>query len=176
MKKKGLAIGCAALVIAAGLAGLFLYAHRASRSPESVPEGDVLPLVFSNYDGAEVRIADLSGRAAVLISWASWCALCREELNTMAMINKEVGGAVAIIAINRAEAPETARAYSGLSGLQNKILFVLDPDDLFWHAIRGFSMPEAVFMDQEGKVRAHTRGLIPREELRRRIQDLFPAG
>jgi len=172
-KKKNLAIGCAALVIAAGLAGFFLYGPQHPRPPESLRDAQIVPPVFSNYDGSQVKTADLQGKAAVLVSWASWCALCGEDLNNLAVINKELGNTVTIIAINRAEAPETARAYSDATGLQNKIIFVLDPDDSFWHAIKGFSMPEAVFMDTQGRVRAHTRGLIPREELRRRMQDIL---
>jgi len=167
-----LVLGAAALVIIGGV-------YFASRSG-----GDALPasrvrvppapdLTLHDYDGREVKFSDFRGRAILINAWAAWCPFCREELKDFAAIQKEFSDQMVMIAVDRAEPRDTAKKFSDELGVSDDLIFLLDPDDTFYRAIGGFSMPETIFVDREGLVRFHKRGPMKREEIRRRIEDLL---
>ncbi|MBP1806596.1 TlpA family protein disulfide reductase [Rubellimicrobium aerolatum] len=54
--------------------------------PQSVPDAS-----FQGDDGAEMTLQDLAGDVIVLNFWATWCAPCREEMPTLANLQKELG-------------------------------------------------------------------------------------
>lgn len=163
----------AALVIAAA----FLYAVSALRRDIVVTEGvEPRPLpqfALTTYEGEEVTQKEFFGKPALIFVWASWCSFCVEGLADLTEIKREFGDAVAVVAINRAESPETARRFSASAGMATGIIFLLDPDDVYYRAIGGFAMPEMIFAPRAGMIRFHKRGPMEREELRRRIWDLM---
>ena len=174
MRRKKLAIISAVLACAAGAAGFFVLTRgRADRAPEaelkSAPQ-----FALHDYAGTEIKSSDFAGKPVVVISWASWCTqLCSKELKRVAAIKKGSGDGFSVVAINRGEAPEIARAYSDALGINSPAVFLLDPDDAFYKLIGGFSMPETLFISAEGRIKYHARGLQDQEELRRRIQDVM---
>lgn len=161
-------------VVALGVLGGFL-AFRFSResTPEEVRLRPMPDVILKDYSGREVRLADLKGKPLVLNAWAAWCPFCKEELLDFAAVQKEFGDKVLIVAIDRAEALEVVKKYSDEIGITDDLLFLLDPQDSFYQAIAGFSMPETIFVDKEGFIRDHKRGPMKQEEIRRRIQQAF---
>ena len=166
--------GFAAIIVIAGMAGFFILSSRRAAPPTEAELKIAPQFSLKNYDGAEIKSSDFSGKSAVIISWASWCArLCRGELEELATLKKEFGDHIAVVAINRAEALEIARAYSDALGINNSVIFLSDPDDSFYKSIGGFSMPEAIFIDAAGKLKHHARWPMQEEEFRRRMEDLI---
>lgn len=176
MKKIALAVG----ILAAGAISFVAWRYYALSVIQPQQEYRPAPqLSFAAYDGQGVKLSDFSGKPIVVNAWASWCPYCRDELKDFAAIKKEFaqnGKEIVILAVNRAESPETARRYSDAVGVSDEIIFLLDPDDSFYQAIGGFSMPETIFVDTEGNIRQHKRGAMDALEIRRRVEDAFGLG
>lgn len=140
------------------------------------PAGERAPAFsLKDYAGTTVSLADFAGKPLVINSWASWCPFCRAELPDLAAVQKEVGGAVAFLAIDRAESRDQAKRYSDALGLSSGLIFLLDPTDSFYQSIGGFSMPETIFVDKAGIIRDHKRGPMAASEIRRRLKMILPA-
>ncbi|TSC78337.1 MAG: alkyl hydroperoxide reductase/thiol specific antioxidant/Mal allergen [Parcubacteria group bacterium Gr01-1014_33] len=128
---------------------------------------------LQDFNGEAVSVGQFAGKPFVLTVWAAWCPSCKKELLDFAAVTQEFGDRVAFIAVNRKEPQDTVKRFADEIGITNSsIIFLLDPEDLFYPSIKGFAMPEAIFVDKDGIVRAHTRGPMEREEIRRRVEDL----
>lgn len=128
---------------------------------------------FKDYDGNTVTLAQFRGTPLVVNSWAAWCPFCREELKDFAVVQKEFGDRLVIIAIDRAEPLATAKKYSDELGVTSDLIFLLDPSDSFYQSIGGFSMPETIFVDREGRIVFHKRGPMDASEIRERVTRLL---
>lgn len=134
---------------------------------ERVPD-----LSLKDYDDKDVRFVDFSGKPLVINSWAMWCPFCVKELSDFATIQKEFGGRVVIIAVDRAESRDVAKDFTDKLGISNDLIFLLDANDSFYRAIGGFSMPETIFVKADGSIHFHKRGPMTVEEIRQRTQEL----
>lgn len=136
--------------------------------------GDKVPdFTLQDYDGKTVRLADFVGKPLVINSWAAWCPFCRKELLDFAAVQKEFGGKVIIIAVDRAETRYIAKKYTDELGVTGDMVFLLDPSDSFYQSIGGFSMPETIFVDKYGRIVDHKRGPMDTQEIRERIQKIL---
>jgi len=133
----------------------------------------IFDLGFKDYDGNEVSIKDHIGTPLIINSWAAWCPFCREELKDFAIVQKELGDKVKFIAIDRRESLDVAKGYTGEIGVTNDLIFWLDSGDSFYKGIGGFSMPETIFVDAEGNVTLHKRGVMRIDEIRERIDNII---
>ena len=128
---------------------------------------------LKDYDGNAVVFSQFRGRPVVVNSWAAWCPFCREELKDFSAVQREFGDRVVIIAIDRAESLETAKRYSDELGVTEDLIFLLDPSDSFYQSIGGFSMPETIFVDREGKIVFHKRGPMKVDEIWERVAEIL---
>lgn len=187
MRKTSLFIGGILLIVIAVLATERYSkppAPTASTAPSSVPSSVETPtekktlipdLILERYDGQTVRLQSLFGKPMVINVWASWCPFCFKELPDLALAQAEFINQVVMVAINRAEEVAMAKRFTDNLGISNNLVFLLDPQDMFYKAIGGFSMPETIFVDKEGFIREHRRGPVDVNELRRRIQEMLNA-
>ncbi len=148
-------------------------ANQASGPVELKDLGQAPRLTLINYQGEEMPLAQYYDKPTVINSWALWCPFCKEELNAFSRVQKEFEDQVTIIAIDRAESLETAKGFTDGQGITDDIVFLLDPDDSFYQAIGGFSMPETVFVDNTGTTRIHKRGPMKADEIRSKIMTLL---
>jgi thiol-disulfide isomerase/thioredoxin len=130
-------------------------------------------LKLKSYDGTDVPLSEFKRSILVVHSWASWCTYCAEELKNLTRLKEMYGDSIEILAINRAESLEEARAFSDPLQLGLGVHILLDPDDSFFRSIGGYAMPETVFIDSNGEVFFHQRGPIQIEDVRQRIQALI---
>lgn len=145
-------------------------------SPETSPQEHQTPvpdLVFENYNGQAVRLHDFISKPIVINVWASWCPFCLKELPDLAIAQAELHNQVVIIAINRADPAAVAKRFTDGLGITNGLMFLLDPNDLFYKATGGFSMPETIFVDKKGFIQEHRRGPVEASEVNRKIQELL---
>ncbi|MDA2936155.1 TlpA family protein disulfide reductase [Patescibacteria group bacterium AH-259-L05] len=128
---------------------------------------------LKNYQGDTVQLSDFKGTPIVINSWAAWCLFCLEELKDFAKLQKEFEDQIVIIAINRAESLSTNKKYTDDSGISNELIFLLDPKDLFYQSIGGFSMPETIFVNEDRTIIFHKRGPMKFNEMQKRTKELF---
>lgn len=128
---------------------------------------------LKDYQGKEVNLTEFKGKPLVVNSWAVWCPFCVQELKDFAQVQEEFKDEVVIVAVDRAEPLKSAKEYTDEIGLTNKLIFLLDPSDSFYRAIGGFSMPETIFINSQGKVVDHKRGPMDQNEMRQRIQRML---
>jgi thiol-disulfide isomerase/thioredoxin len=168
MNKKIISIAIAAIVVVAGIG---LYLTEQNKTPPQ--NRDIFDLSFEDYTGTVVSLSDFAGRPLVINAWAAWCPFCRKELPDFAAAQQEFGDAVVIIAINRAEPREVAKKYSDELEITGTIILLLDPLDVFYQTINGFSMPETVFINKDGIIKIHKRGFMDITEIREKINTIL---
>lgn len=154
-----------------------VYFLMSKNSVDSLPvrrENRQLPEVaLRDYSGREVNFSSLRGTPVLLNLWASWCPYCKDEFRDFALIQGEFGDRVRIVAVNRGETQDAAKAFSDKFGLSDTLFFLLDSDDSLYKKIGGFSMPETLFIDKEGFILEHKRGPMNEFEMRRKIKEHF---
>ena len=128
---------------------------------------------LKDYDGNDVASGDFEGKILVVNSWAKWCPFCVDELPDFAELQAAFPNEVQVIAINRAESLTTAKGYTDNFDLTDKYVFLLDPKDSFYKSIGGFSMPETLFVDKDGKIRVHKRGPMEFSEMKEKINSIL---
>jgi len=128
---------------------------------------------LSNYNGQTVSLNDFAGKPLVINSWAAWCPFCVKELKDFGTVQRELGDKVVFIAVDRAESLETAKNFTDENGVTDELVFLLDPEDSFYQAIGGFSMPETIFVDSAGTIVDHKRGPMEIGEIRERAQRIL---
>ena len=147
--------------------------HPSASQPSSRSEGQATDtftrlagLSLVDYEGNAVSLADYRGKPLVINSWAVWCPFCRNELPDFAALQEEFGDTLTVIAIDRQEPLQKAKAYTDELALTNRMLFLLDSSDSFYRAIGGFSMPETIFVNGNGEIVVHKRGPMDLAEMR----------
>lgn len=172
-------IGAITIVLLLGTGGFFFWnGYPREKSQEVVSEQPlsqdaIFGLVLSDENGNSVTLADYKGKNLIMAAWATWSPYSGQELEALAAVKGEYGETLTAIAVNRGESREAARAYLLQKNHEGTLRYFFDPDDSFFKAIGGFSMPETIFIDKNSEVRFHKRGPMNREELRRRAQDIF---
>lgn len=174
MNTKNIIFIVIAFAVVGGIAGIFLLG-RGPSAPSSLADGErpAPDLTFRDYEGKEVALSDFRGRPMVVNSWAAWCPFCVDELVDFTRLQEEFGDKITVVAIDRAEPLATARGFSDKAGVTGKIVLLLDPADSFYSSIGGFSMPETIFVDENGLIKDHKRGPMTLEEMRRRTSQAF---
>ena len=176
--------GIAILFIAAAAVMFFIY--KKPRSPDEsawVSMAAMPDLTFKNSDGQDISVSSLRGRPVVFHIWTSWCALCVQEISSFVALEKEFGGRLVVVEVNRRESSEIVKKYAvsyrccdpsaDALDAEHRLIFVADSGDALYKEIGGFSMPETIFVDASGVIRDHARGRMNATEIKRRIQDSF---
>ncbi len=164
-KRPLLAIGAGACVVVtcAGL-GLLLLAPR-DQVREQVLETPVelSDLALRGLQNEPVNFSQKSDHVRVIGIFASWCPYCKNHLRMLSDFAREHTEAE-VVAVNRAEQYEVARAYLDGAGAEGLTL-LLDPTDSYYHSVGGKAMPEVVIADKSGRILTQLRGPMSREAL-----------
>ena len=143
-------------------------------STKSAAQLDKAPdFALQDYNDNTVKLADFAGKPLIINSWAAWCPFCKKELSDFVAIQKEFSDQVVIIAIDRQESLAVAKGFTDEQGTTNNLVFLLDPKDLFYRSIGGFSMPETIFVDKDQNIVFHKRGPMDINEMREKIQKIL---
>jgi len=164
------------------LGGLYTYwvqnntrvTERDSAASQTLTTSDETP--YTDLEGNPFTFDTYRGQVRVVNSWASWCPFCTKELNDFETLAKEYADQdVVVIAINRKEPMERAKAFLKSVGDFEAIKFAVDLTDAYYTSIGGFSMPETVFYDAEGNTVFHKRGFMDLDEMRKHTQAALTA-
>lgn len=131
---------------------------------------------YTDLDGNRVTLSQYEGKALVINAWASWCPFCVEELPDFSELAKEFADKdVVVLAVNRRESLNTAKAFLNSVGNPENIVFLMNSDDSFYRSIGGFSMPETQFYSKSGELVAHKRGFMELREMRSFVEQTLAA-
>jgi peroxiredoxin len=134
-------------------------------------DGDDLPdVLLSDSDGFEIRTSSLVGQPLVINLWYSTCVPCKRELGEFATVHRELGDDVRFVGINPFDSVDVMERFAGDRGVGYELL--RDESGVFVDAVGVVSFPVTLFVDPDGVIIAQT-GVIDRDELRARIEELF---
>ena len=116
--------------------------------------------VFTGPDGKPLHLADLKGQVVVVNFWATWCGPCKEEMPSLAKLQKDYAEkpfkVVAISVDKLDDAPKAKdflKTHGGLSFYSDpeyRVVFSLNP--------RPEGIPTTVIYDKPGHERARLSG------------------
>ncbi len=116
---------------------------------------------LESFDGDSLSLADLEGKVALIVFWASWCAACQAELPLLDSLNSAVDHPeFAIIGINEEQNEAAARGYAAAIGLRMPIL--LGRGEM-WRRYQYLGLPYTVLLDREGDIVAEYYGYPGRQ-------------
>lgn len=130
---------------------------------------------LTDYGGNSISLEEFRGKPLVINSWAVWCPFCVKELADFAKLQQEFGDQIVVIAIDRQEPLSKAKGFTDELGITDDMMFLLDSSDSFYKKISGFSMPETIFMDSNGKIIVHKRGPMELSEMREHVNKIMNA-
>jgi thiol-disulfide isomerase/thioredoxin len=138
------AIAAVAVLLAVGLAGK----KGGARAAPALPR--------DSLGGRPVTLAQLRGRPAVVVFWASWCTPCEREAPAFARFYAGLGGRAGLVGVDvedgRSAARDFVRRYRW--GFPN----LFDPEGAVYRDYGGITLPITFVLDAGGRVRETLRG------------------
>ncbi len=129
---------------------------------------------YTDIDGNPFTFEQFRGKVRVVNVWATWSPFSKQDLQNLQTIAEEFGDdTVAVIAINRKEPRERAKAYLKTIGDTSKVHYAIDMTDAYYKSVEGFAMPETIFYNKRGDIVLHKRGTVSIDELRTQIQSIL---
>jgi peroxiredoxin len=136
--------------------------------------GELLPEIDTEaLDGAAVPLRSLTGEPLVLNFWYSTCLPCRKEMPAFQQVHEELGPRVRLIGINPLDDAERAQDFADQVGVTYELL--RDPDGRATAGLGVARFPTTVFVAADGTVLDAEPGELSADELRARIEELYPA-
>lgn len=162
-----------ALLILPALGVLILAACKPGVGAADPMAGQGAPLFsLKLFDGKELKLEELRGKAVVINFWASRCGPCREEapgLERTWRVYKDKG--VVFVGVDMQDREEDARAYMK----EFDITYPNGPDNSgeITVAYRVTAIPTTFFINREGKIVRRYMGAIKEQLLASYIEDLL---
>ena len=159
------------------LAGLVVFSRvefRVHDQKKSETFSKQFSLTLKDYDGADVHLFQFRRKILIAYAWATWCPYCAGELGNLGQLKQKYGDSVDILAINRGESLQVAKAFTDkLPESTRGLVFLLDADDAFFKSVGGYAMPETIFITPEGNVLYHQRGPMDLKGVQDKIEELL---
>lgn len=126
------------------------------------------------FDGGTTTLGDLKGRPAVVNFFASWCPPCVAEMPDFEAVHQQRSDEVSFLGLALQDSRSSAEALVELTGVSYPV--AQDPDGTLYRLLDGIAMPTTIFLDAEGRVVDRHSGILSREQLDARIDDLVARG
>jgi cytochrome c biogenesis protein CcmG/thiol:disulfide interchange protein DsbE len=129
------------VILALLAAGLLGRASTARRQAPALPSRTV--------SGRPTTLAELRGRTAAVVFWASWCAGCRTEAGAVERFARTPAGRGRVVAIDYSDGGDW-RAFLRDYGWSLPVF--ADPNGTIGDAFGIHSLPSTVFLDAGGRI------------------------
>jgi len=129
------------------------------------------PFVLEKPSGGETTLRSFRGRPLLLNVYAAWCGSCRVEEARLIDAYGRYGDRVAFLGVDEQEGAETATAFARQMGVPYPI--ALDQGQ-FAATYGARTIPETIFVDARGIVRAIWHGAIRADRLERELARIAP--
>jgi cytochrome c biogenesis protein CcmG, thiol:disulfide interchange protein DsbE len=125
-----------------------------------------------DVDGRDVALADLRGKPAVIVFFASWCHPCEEELPVLEQYASDEADRMHVVAISFRDLPSDSENFVRRLGVTYPALIDEPTAPVAGrYGVRG--IPQTVFVDADGIVRGRVYGATSRDDLAPAIEDLL---
>jgi len=133
-----------------------------SDTDTEIPQPQATNFTMLDYNGNEITLDSLKGKAIVLNFWASWCPPCRNEMPAFEQAYKLYGSDVQFVMVSHlawgSDTVESAKAFYEQSGYTFPVYF--DTKFEAYSAYELNSIPRTVFINADGTVSNYITGGI----------------
>jgi len=98
-------------------------------------------------DGNVYRLRDFRGRIVLINFWATWCALCRQEMPTLQQAQSKYANKLVILGINMREDEADVRRFASEYALTFPLLLHPDNQTLIGYRVQGIPITYIVSAD-----------------------------
>lgn len=138
--------GIALLMVAAFLFMFFTYNSGKNPLPSEYSAKEI-------HSGQPVSLSEYRGSAIVLMSWATWCMDCEDELTALERlwVSEQEHGLV-VIAVNLDALDANERIETIVNGYDLTYPVWRDPENIFYSTFNAPGIPTTVLLDKQGTV------------------------
>ncbi|HEY7961980.1 MAG TPA: TlpA disulfide reductase family protein [Solirubrobacteraceae bacterium] len=123
--------------------------------------------------GPAVTLAELRGRPAVVVFWASWCTPCGKEAPAFARFYAGLAGRAGLVGVDVEDDRAAARDFVRRNGWRFPSLF--DPEGAVYRRYGSIGLPVTVVLDARGRVHETLRGPQTWQSLERALASVARA-
>lgn len=137
----------------------------AAQPVERINGGDFLPpFEVVGLDGKKLHSADLKGKVAVIVFFATWCPPCNQELPVLskAVWERFKDRGLAMWVIGREHTPAEVNRFKSEKGLE--LPFAVDRRKAAFLKFADRGVPRTYVVDRKGKIALKIVGYEPGEE------------
>jgi len=168
-----------AVLLVAGIATWLIVTRNNQENEVASPAMQALSTTgeqdpYTDLEGNPMGLTGYVGTVLVVSTWASWCPSCVDSLKELSLLAQAYPPTeVKILAINRSDPANIAKAFLRKYGISSDVQLVLDGDDRFFKSIDGYTMPETVIYDPDGNVLYHKHGVTTLPEMKNQIDTVL---
>jgi thiol-disulfide isomerase/thioredoxin len=110
------------------------------------------PTAFTDLQGNPVRLADFTGKPAVLNLWATWCEPCRREMASLDRLQARLGDRLRVVLVSedRGGAAAVGPFFEKLD--LGSLKTYVDPKSAVGRAFGVRGLPTSIVLDRDGRV------------------------
>lgn len=125
---------------------------------------------FTLADDSTMHLSDLQGKKVLLNFWATWCGPCKAEMPDMQALQATYPDDLVVLAVNQQETVEQIVPFAEDLGLT--FTLIADEDGTIGDAYAARGLPTTYFINRDGTVHSLHAGLLTREMMEQRVQEL----
>jgi thiol-disulfide isomerase/thioredoxin len=124
----------------------------------------ILPVIYGQGLGPNVRLSDQQGRVVVLDFWASWCGPCRRQTPIVDAVAKSFANKpVTVLGVASSDDEASAKGFLAEQGVSYGSL--IDADGTAGRAFGVSVLPTLVVIDKTGSVASFSARVVGQREL-----------
>lgn len=131
------------------------------------------PITLKGLDGELYSLNDAKGKPYIINFWASWCGPCEMEAPDLVHLYDKYEGEFEIFAVNATVGDPVEEVKEFVDRFGFKFPVLLDMDGTVGIDYKVASLPTTFFVDKDGIIVDQARGVLPPEELEKKIKKLI---
>lgn len=169
------------LLLGRGLTFIIQRKKKRKEKQAELQEKEVLPqvgfkapgIILKGLDGKLQSLNDAKGKPYIINFWASWCGPCEMEAPDLVHMYDKYKKDVEIFAVNAtvSDPVQEASAFANRYGFEFPVL--LDMDGVAGLDYKVFSLPTTFFVNKDGIIVDHVRGVLPPDQLEKKFKKLI---